>query len=144
MEYQIGKPGRIMVARLKEGEHVYECIEEIARKEDIQAAVVFIVGGIRNAHVKVGPRQETGPIEPNFKEFRGPGEVVGVGTIFWDEEGPSLHLHSALGRGDLTVVGCPRGGAQTFLVLEVTIIEMEGITARRVLDEQSGFKLLQL
>ena len=144
MEYQTGKPGRMIVARLREGDDVYKCIEDIARREAVQAAMVFIVGGIWRAHVKVGPRQETGPIEPNFKEFKGPGEVVGVGTIFWDEEGPSLHLHSALGRGDLTVVGCPRGGAETFLILEVTIIEMEGINARRELDEQSGFKLLRL
>ena len=41
-------------------------------------------------------------------------------------------------------MGCPRGGADVFLVLEVTIIEIEGIKAARTLDEDSKIKLLKL
>ena len=53
--------------------------------------------------------------------------MLGVGTIYCDEKGPKLHIHTAIGKGDETVVGCPRGGASTFLVLEITIIEIAGI-----------------
>jgi len=143
MEYAVGRPGRVIAARLFEGEDLYECIEALAKKENIESAAVLITGGFREAGVVVGPKQEKPKIVGNFKDFAGPGEVLGVGTIYCDDEGPKMHLHSAIGKADQVMVGCPRGGAKTFLILEVTIIEIEGIKAARKLDEQTGFKLLR-
>ena len=143
MEYAVGKPGRVIAARLFEGEDLYESIEGIAAKEGIKSAAVLVTGGFRKGKVVVGPKEEEPKIVPNFKEFVGPGEVLGVGTIYCDDNGPKLHIHTAIGKGDETVVGCPRGGAKTFLILEVTIIEIEGVKASRKLDEESGFKLLR-
>ena len=143
MEYAIGKTGRVIAARLFEGEDLYECIEEIARKEAIKSAAVLITGGFREASVVVGPKQEKPRIVGNFKDFAGPGEVLGVGTIYCDDEGPKMHLHSAIGKENQTMVGCPREGAKTFLILEVTIIEIEGIYPIRRLDQKTGFKLLR-
>src|SRR3989304_5406723 len=134
MEYAVGKAGRVIAARLFEGEDLYECIEQIARKENIKSAAVLITGGFRTASVVVGPKQEKPKIVGNFKEFAGPGEVLGVGTIYCDDEGPKLHLHSAIGKEGQVMVGCPRGGAKTFLILEVKIIEIEGIKAARKID----------
>jgi len=91
----------------------------------------------------VGPKQEKPKIVGNFKEFAGPGEALGVGTIYCDDEGPKLHIHTAIGKGDETIVGCPRGGAKTFLILEVTIIEIDGLKAGRKPDENTGLKLLR-
>lgn len=143
MEYSTGRVGRVIAARLFEGEDLYKSIEQIAEKENIKSAAVLITGGLRKADVVVGPKQEKPKIVGNFKQFAGPGEVLGVGTIYCDEQGPKLHIHTAIGKGDETIVGCPRGGANTFLVLEVTIIEFEGITAERKLDEEGGLKLLR-
>lgn len=143
MEYAIGKTGRIIAARLFEGEDLYESIEQIAKKENIKSAAVLITGGFREAKVVVGPKQEVPRIVGNFKDFAGPGEVLGVGTIYCDDEGPKLHIHTAIGKGDETIVGCPRGGAKTFLILEVTIIEIEDIEAGRKPDENTGFNLLR-
>lgn len=143
MEYAIAKPGRIIAVRLYEGEDLYESIESIATKENVKAAAVLITGGFRKASVVVGPKQEKPKIVGNFKDFDGPGEVLGVGTIYCDARGPKLHMHAAIGRGDETIVGCPRGGARTFLILEVTIIEMEQIKAARRFDEQTGLNLLR-
>ena len=142
MEYAIGNTGRIIAARLFEGEDLYESVESIARKEDVKSAVVLITGGFRKAEVVVGPRHEKPKITSNYKEFVGPGEVLGVGTIYCDSEGPKLHIHSAIGKGDQTIVGCPRGGAKTFLILEVTIIEIENIRAERKPDKNTGLNLL--
>ncbi|MBN1818730.1 MAG: DUF296 domain-containing protein [Sedimentisphaerales bacterium] len=144
MEYAIGSVGRAIAMRLSEGDDLYESIQSVARKENIRAAAVLITGGIRKASVVVGPKQETPNIVGDFREFAGPGEVLGVGTLYWDDEGPKLHIHTALGKGDTAMVGCPRGGASTFLILEVTILEMTGIRAARQLDPQTGFKLLKL
>lgn len=144
MEYAVGKTGRVIAARLFEGEDLYESIETLAKTENIESAAVFITGGFREAGVVVGPREEKPKIVPDLREFAGPGEVLGVGTIYCDDEGPKMHLHTAIGKGEKTTVGCPRGGAKTFLILEVTIIEIEGIQAERKLDENTGFKLLRL
>lgn len=143
MEYAVGKTGRIIAARLFEGEDLYESIEEIAKKESVKSAAVLITGGFRKANVVVGPKQEKPKIIGNFKDFAGPGEVLGVGTIYCDDEGPKLHIHTAIGKAGQTMVGCPRGGAKTFLILEVTIIEIEGIQASRKLDENTGLNLLR-
>lgn len=143
MEYAVGKTGRVIAARLFEGEDLYESIEQIAKKENIKSAAVFITGGFRKLNVVVGPKTEKPKIEANFKSFDGPGEVLGVGTIYCDDKGPSLHIHSAIGKGDETIIGCPRGGAKTFLILEVTIIEIEGINAQRKSDPKTGFNLLR-
>ncbi len=103
----------------------------------------FITGGLRKADVVVGPKLEKPSLEPNFRNFDGPGEVLGVGTIYRDnQDKPKMHLHSAIGKGETTIVGCPRGGAKTFLILEVTIIEMLGINAARLPDAETGINLL--
>ena len=141
MEYSVGSVGRVVVVRLSEGDELYKCVESVAVKEGIASAAVFITGGIRKADVVVGPKQEVPEIVGDFRKFVGPGEVLGVGTIYSDQEGPKMHIHTAMGKGDTAMVGCPRGGANVFLVLEVTIIEIVGTTARRELDEGSGVKL---
>ncbi len=143
MEYAVGKTGRVIAARLFEGEDLYESIEQLAVKEDIKAAAVLITGGFRKADVVVGPETEEPKIIPKHADFTGPGEVLGVGTIYCDDTGPKMHLHTAIGKDMQVMVGCPRGGAKTFLILEVTIIEIEGIDATRQLDEKSGFNLLR-
>jgi len=143
MEYAVGKTGRIIAARLFEGEDLYTSIEQIAQKENIVSAAVLITGGFREANVVVGPKQEQPKIIGDFKDFAGPGEVLGVGTIYCDDERPKLHIHTAIGKGDKTMVGCPRGGAKTFLILEVTMIEIEGIKAGRKLDQDTQLNLLR-
>lgn len=143
MEYSVGQTGRIIAARLFEGEDLYESIHKIARDENIKSAAVFITGGFRKADVIVGPRQEKPKIIGNKEEFAGPGEVLGVGTIYCDDEGPKLHIHTAIGKKGEVLVGCPRGGAKIFLVLEVTIIELKGLHAKRKHDETSGLNLLR-
>ena len=131
------------MVRLFEGEDLYESIEKVAQKEDIKTAAVLITGGIRKASVVVGPKAEVPKIVGNFKDFAGPGEALGVGTIYCDDEGPKLHIHTAIGKGDQTIIGCPRGLASIFLIMEVTIIEFEGIVASRKLDKEKGLNLLK-
>ena len=144
MEYQAGRVGRVIVARGFEGEEVYKEIEALAAKENIRCASVLVVGGLRSAKVVVGPKDPNGAIEPMYREFNDAREIAGVGTIFSDETGPKLHLHAAIGRGDEAIAGCPRGGAKVFCVLEVVIIEIEGVDATRAIDPQFRLKLLTL
>ncbi len=143
MEYAVGRTGRIIAARLFEGEDLYESIHEIAVAENIKSAAVFITGGFREANVVVGPKQEEPTVIGEFRGFAGPGEVLGVGTIYCDKKEPKLHIHTAIGKADEVMVGCPRDGTKTFLILEVTIIEIDGLNAERKLDEKTGLNLLR-
>jgi predicted DNA-binding protein with PD1-like motif len=144
MDYQVGKVGRVIVARGFDGEDVYGEIESLSERENIRGALVVLFGGLRSAKMVVGPKTPTGPIDPTFAEFDDAREVAGVGTIFHDEDGPKLHLHAAIGRGKETLVGCPRGGANVFCVLEVIIVEIEGIDASRRFEPDLALKLLAL
>jgi predicted DNA-binding protein with PD1-like motif len=144
MEYSVGKIGRCVVINLADNEDVYANIQKVAEKESVTSAVVLAVGGIKRAKVVVGPKDPNGKIEPVFREFDDAREILGVGTIFPDENGPKLHFHSAFGRGDTTLVGCPRGGANVYCTLEIIIIELTDVGAVRALDPKLGVKLLSL
>jgi predicted DNA-binding protein with PD1-like motif len=143
VEYNVGRIGRVIAARLFEGEDLYESIESLARKENIATATVLITGGIRKADIVVGPKSEEPKIEPDFHSFTGPGEALGVGTIYPGPDGPSMHIHTGIGKKDSVIIGCPRGGAKVFLILEVMILEIKGLNGQRLLDEEKGLHLLR-
>lgn len=144
MDYRVGNVGRVVVARLYEGEDMHGCIEGIAAKENIRCAAVLITGGFRASHIVVGPREEEPKIEPRFQVFNGPGEALGVGTLYWNDAGPKLHIHTAIGKDGESLVGCPRHDTRTFLIMEVTIIEITGIEASRQFDPKACMNLLHL
>ena len=144
MEYTQGRLGRVFVARLREGESIYETVAEIARRERIDAAAVLAIGGMRSGKVVTGPERPTGKVVPHIEAFDDARELAGVGTLFPQEGAPSLHFHAAIGRGDSALVGCPRVEMSVYLVLEVIIIELLSINAQRTLDPVSGLHLLSI
>ena len=144
MKYQVGKTGRVVVARFEDKEDVLGNLASIARKENIRAAAFYLVGGMREARIVVGPEKEEIPPVPQWRSLGESHEVTGFGTIFWQGDGPKVHFHGAFGKGDKVKVGCVREKTETFLVLEAVIIEMEGINAIRELDPVSGMTLLKL
>ena len=144
MKYQVGEVGRVVVARFEDGEDILENIIAIAKKENIKSAIFHLVGGIRQGRVVVGPEIEEMPPKPVWKEIGESHELLGTGTIFRQEDEPKVHFHGAFGKKDMVKVGCLRGKSETFLVLEAVIIEMQGINARRELDQTSGLVLLKL
>ncbi|NLH41792.1 MAG: DNA-binding protein, partial [Planctomycetes bacterium] len=48
-----------------------------------------------------------------FTTFTGPGEVLGVGTLYWHDAGSRLHIHTAIGKDGENLVGCPRRDTKT-------------------------------
>ncbi len=144
MKYQIGKTGRVVLARFEDQEDILGNINTVARKEEIKSAMFFLLGGIREGKVVVGPEKDELPPTPVWRDLKESHEVLGIGTIFWDEKGPRIHFHGAFGKKDMVKVGCLREIAETFLVLEAVIIEIEGINAQRKFDPASGLTLLEL
>lgn len=144
MKYQIGETARVVVVRFEDGDKILDSLIELAKKENIRAAVFYLIGGMRNCKIVVGPEKDQMPPVPVWRELTESQEVVGLGTIFWDSENPRVHFHGAFGKRDDAKVGCLREMAETFLVLEGVIIEIKGINAVRELDTASGLVLLRL
>ncbi len=144
MKYQTGETGRVIVARFEDGDEILENLVSIARKENIRAGIVYLVGGIREAAIVVGPMQDVFPPEPTWREIRDSHETMGIGTIFWEGSEPKIHFHGTYGKWDNVLTGCLRGTATTFVVLEAVIVEIKGIRAVRDLDPETGMVLLKL
>lgn len=144
MKYQVGKTGRVIVVRFEDGDDVLGNIISISKKEDIRAGVFYTVGGLRKGRIVVGPENDEMPPKPVWRQLGESHEVIGLGTIFWQNDEPKIHFHGAFGKKDMVKVGCLREESETFLVLEVIIIEIEGINAVREIDPVSGLALLKL
>lgn len=144
MNYQVGRPGRIIVTRFEDRDDIIASLVELAKKEQVRAAAVYLVGGMREGSIVVGPDKDEFPPTPVWKKLGESHEVTGFGTIFWEGDEPKVHFHGAFGKKDMVKVGCLRKDAETFLVLEAVIIEIDGVTARRELDPVSGMVLLKL
>ncbi len=144
MKYRVGDVGRCIVARFEDGDPVLDNLVEIARKEDIRAAIVYLIGGVTEATIVVGPDKEERLPNPVWRTLTESHEAMGIGTIFWEGNEPKIHLHGSYGKKDAVKVGCLRGQANTFLVLEAIILEITGVAAVRELDPKSNMVLLKL
>lgn len=146
MRYSQGTVGRVFVVRLEDGDILHECLEQLARAENVRAASVIVVGGAdAGSRLVVGPQASRAtPIIPVETGLDGVHEIAGTGTIFPDDQGrPQLHLHAACGRGVGTVTGCVRAGVKTWHVLEAIVTEIRDTPAVRRREETTGFTLLQ-
>ena len=146
MKFSEARPGRVFVLRLEDGEIVHEIIEQFAVAHNIEAASLLVVGGAdKGSRLVVGPREDRGlPLDPMQHQLEHAHEIAGVGTLFRDEAGvPLVHMHMACGRAGSTVTGCIRTGVKVWHVMEVIIHELVGTTARRVVAQPLGLKLLR-
>jgi uncharacterized protein len=144
MQYQVGRQGRIVVARFADGDDVLGGLADICRKENLLAASFSLVGGMKRGRYVVGPETEDMPPVPVWRDLSESHEAVGFGTIFWQDDQPKVHFHGAYGKRDSVKAGCLREGSEAFLVLEAVITEILDVHAVRELDRESGMVLLKL
>jgi uncharacterized protein len=144
MKYQVGRAGRVIVARFEDRDDIIENLIAVAKKENIKSAVFHLIGGIKMGSIVVGPEEEKMPPKPVWKDIKESHEVIGNGTIFWLENEPKIHFHGAFGKKEMVKVGCLRGASETFLVLEAVIIEIQGVDVKREFDPVSGLTLLKV
>jgi predicted DNA-binding protein with PD1-like motif len=145
MKYAEAGAGRIFVIRLEDGDIVHEVIEKFARELDIKAAGLIVLGGTDlDSKLVVGPKEgRAKPLHPMEHILEDVHEVAGTGTLFPDDQGnPILHMHMACGRKSSTVTGCIRTGVKVWHVMEVILFELIDTTGRRLVDPETGFKLL--
>ena len=143
MKYSTGEIGRVVWARMDDGDDLRDSLLELAAKENIGPALLLVLGAVQEGRMASGPLENKLPplaMETHFSDGR---EILGVGTLAPGGDGPALHLHFAAGRrGQSTKVGCLRSGTPAYLLIECVVLEMRGIKAERVLDRASGFEIL--
>lgn len=144
MKYQQGTIGRVFMAKAEHGDDLLAELKSLAVKENVRSAVILLIGALKSASLVTGPRECDVPPEPVWRSFSDGREVLAMGTVFWDENEPVLHIHSAAGKGDLTLCGCMREETETYLVVEAVMIEINGIDASRAMDPALGVKGLVL
>lgn len=146
MKYSEAKQGRTFIIRLEDGEIIHEVVEQFAADHGVRAAYLIVVGGAdKGSTLVVGPEdRDARPVPPLTHILDNVYEIVGTGTLFPDRNGnPMLHLHIACGRKDRAVIGCARTGIRIWQVCEVILVELLDTSARRELDPETGFELLE-
>ncbi|MCL7476505.1 MAG: DUF296 domain-containing protein [ANME-2 cluster archaeon] len=139
MDYTQGTMGRVFVARMDQEEDLLSELEDLALNENIRSAFFFIIGATGGAKVVTGPKQKSLPPEVTSKQFDDAKEILGVGNIFWENGKPKVHLHASAASNNEIIMGCFREFTEVFMVMEVVILEIEGIMSERLHDQTIGF-----
>ena len=144
MNYQIGETGKIIVMRFKDGDEILKGLADVCKKENIRTGIVYLIGGIKDGNIVVGPEKDELPPVPVWRELTESYETLGIGTIFWHNDEPKIHLHGSYGKRDSVKTGCLRESGRAFIVMEAVIIEIKGVSATREFDQASNMVLLKL
>lgn len=142
MQYREGKIGRVFLLKIEHGEDLLESINKVVVLEKVGAAVLFLLGGLGGASVVVGPKGKEIPPDPEWRSFQDRREMLGMGTVFWGDQRPIIHLHASMGRGDTVLTGCVREQAEVYLVGEVIMQEILDTGALRQFDEHLQLNVL--
>lgn len=145
MKASEGRMGRIFVIRLEDGDIVPDCIEQFAEENGVSHGQVFLIGGIGEGEIVVGPRQSEELLsEPMLLPIDGAHEAVAVGVLAPTEKGrPVLHIHGALGRSGQAVAGCLRHGVKTWFLGEVILYEILEAAVTRITHPLTGWEMLE-
>ena len=144
MRYTKGTIGRVFLIKFDDKDILLDEIDRLARRERIKAATFIFLGAFREGHLVTGPKKPVIPPEPNWKPFKDAWEVMGIGTVFTNKEGPQIHIHTSMGKKDKTLTGCVRKKTKVFLVIEAVLFELEGIKAAKDIDPKTGLNLLRI
>ncbi|MFW5953122.1 MAG: PPC domain-containing DNA-binding protein [Candidatus Natronoplasma sp.] len=138
MEY--GLENNVLIAKLENGEDIFESLEKIMNEIEHESAVVLSgIGMLRN--FKVGfYNSETGDYE--WEEFTEPKELLSLkGSI--TKEG-SMHLHVEIGGRDHNVYGGHLEGGKVFNVTELAMLVFKDLKLSRKKDEELDMYLLSV
>ncbi|MBU1124945.1 MAG: DUF296 domain-containing protein [Candidatus Omnitrophica bacterium] len=144
MRYTKGSIGRVFVAKFDDGDVFLEKLTGLAKKETIKVATIIFLGAFKKGDLVTGPKKPVIPPLPNKVTFKNGWEVMGIGTIFTNRQGPQIHIHSAMGKNRATLIGCIRGESKVFLVIEAIIFELKGVRATKAIDSKTRLNLLKI
>jgi len=147
-----GRPGRVIVARVKQGSDLLRSLQKIAAEEGITSGVIVSgVGLLKQARLRnCKSLPEEYPITDanrTFLPFEKPLEILSIsGNVTLAEGEPLVHAHltlSSVEEGEITVIGGHLiEGCVVFGFSEFAILELEGVEMVKRFDEET--RTLQL
>ncbi|MCC7555390.1 MAG: DUF296 domain-containing protein [Methanoculleus marisnigri] len=141
MQYSEGQVGRVFTVRIDDGEDFLREIQRFVTAMNVRCGTIQFLGALRSGKIVTGPKEPVIPPTPRGEEIFGGWELLGFATIYPGEDGPSIHLHAAAGKGIRSLAGCLREKAEVYLVIEAIVTEFVGIVAKRLPDEKTGVNL---
>jgi len=141
MQYAEGKQGRIFLLRIDHEEDLVKTLRDFVIRNNVRCGYIRFIGALLSGQIVTGPEEPILPPNPHFETFSGGWEVVGMATISPGEDGPHLHLHATIGRGDRVLTGCLRGSITTYIIVEAVITEITGIEMNMARDPVTGLVL---
>jgi len=141
MQYTEGKPGRVFIVRLDHGEDLIATLVQFLNDHQVNCGYIRFIGALQSGRIVTGPEALCLPPDQHFESFSGGWEVIGTATITPDNDGPHLHIHASVGRGEQVLTGCLRGEIITYIVIEAVITELVGVDVHREVDRKSGLCL---
>ena len=135
MIYQESSVKRTFNICFSHGEDVISSLKEFCREKNLESAIFFLIGALRNANIVTGPKTCSTPPEPVKQYFNDCREIVAIGTV----AGGEIHLHASVGREKDAWTGCIRERATAYLVVEGVVLELTG-HAWREMDRDLGVK----
>lgn len=144
MKYTSGKIGRIFILKFEDKDIFLDKLAVFVKKEKIKAATLMFIGALKEGHLVTGPKKPVIPPKPNKVLFNGGWEVLGIGTVFCNADGPQIHIHGSMGKKNRVLTGCIRGKTRVFLVIEAIVFELRGVKADKSIDLKTGLNLLNI
>jgi predicted DNA-binding protein with PD1-like motif len=142
MQYSEGSLGRVFILKFENGDNLIGSIENLAREKSIGSGIILFIGAIQDGQMVTGPEMPVIPPISHWENYENAWEVFGMASVYPSDKGPKIHVHSSLGRGRESLLGCLREKASVYLIVEAVLFEILGVDARRELDEKSGLYLL--
>ena len=144
MQYTEGKPGRVFIVRIDHGDDLIATMVQFLNDHQVTNGYIRFMGALQSGRIVTGPEVLSLPPEQHFESFSGGWEVIGMATITPDTNGPHLHIHASIGRGDRVLTGCLRGEIITYIIIEAVITELIGVDVQRGMDTVTGMRLPSL
>lgn len=143
MQFQEARLGRLFLLKFAHGDDLLQEISQFAVNNNIKAAWLQFLGALKQGKLVTGPEKPQLPPVPVWQEFSQAWEIIGLGNLFWEGDTPKLHIHGTLGKGGATLMGCLRQETEVYLVTEALLLEIQGLSACRRLDERLGVSMLE-
>ncbi len=141
MHYAEGKPGRIFLLRIDDGEDLVRTLHDFVIAHEVRCGYIRFIGALLSGQIVTGPEEPILPPKRHFESFSGGWDALGMGTITPGQDGPHLHLHASMGRGDRVLTGCLQGTITTYIIVEAVITEITGIGMHMAMDQNTGLVL---
>ncbi len=98
MKYTQGTIGRIFLVKFENNDILIPNLSALAKKEKIKSAALFFIGALKKGDLVTGPKKPVIPPQPNKITFKDGWEVMGMGTLFTNAQGPQIHIHASMGK----------------------------------------------